>query len=101
MAPQIGAAKAQISEVADFFGLVFLRVAWVGGCGRDHEVVDDVAVVRIIDGDGSVAFLGKIQNIFVAGVVDKPEVRDGVGFQAAAAVPDAAVLDATRICSAL
>src|SRR5437870_10517239 len=78
MAPQIGAAKAQISEVADFFGLVFLRVAWVGGCGRDHEVVDDVAVVRIIDGDGSVAFLGKIQNIFVAGVVDKPEVRDGV-----------------------
>ena len=99
MAQEIGTARTKVGEVADFCGLIFLGVAGVRGRSGNDEIVDDVAVARIVDGDGSIGFVREIEDVFVAGVVDEPEVRDGVRFQAPATVSiNHIVEDESRRC---
>ena len=83
---KIRTAEAQVRKVVDVLDGMFFRVAGVRGSRGNNKIVDDVAVVGIVDGDGSVGPVGKVEDILVAGVVDKPEVRHRVGFQAATAV---------------
>src|SRR5207248_4824 len=67
----------------------------VGGRG-DGDVVDEVAVVGILRGQRADIAERGVQIVFVAGVVDEPEIGSAIGLDAASAVAVDHVIDDER-----
>ena len=70
-----------------------MNVGGVGTAPGGRDVVDEVAVLGAVGGEGAGGAEGGIEVVVVAGVVDDPEVGDDVGMNAASAIAVDDVVD--------
>src|SRR5438874_2386246 len=68
------AAEVQVGEVLDVGVGALLDVGGIEGTPGDGDVVDEIAVLRAVGGEGAGGTEGGVEIVVVAGVVDDVEV---------------------------